>query len=372
MPFDSTENTEFSSDWIDWRKRAGQKAPERQYYLRLWLPVGVGCGLYGAGGIGKSMVSQQLQTSGAADREFLGIPVSEGGFRSLGVYCEDDDDELWRRQEAICDHYKIAMSALSGMRCMSRIGKDNLLCTYDSSGTIKPTDLVTKLVEDAKRFKANILFLDNAAQMYGGNELVRSQVTQFGNMLSGMAKEINGSVVMLGHPAKNLGSEYSGSTAWDAVVRVRWLFERPKEADIPEGVDPESLRILRRAKANYDRRDEVWIQWQDGVFAPFDTSIIEEAQHRKKEEENEQEFKPIREMAAGVMKIGDNPLVEVVNNIIPMTTKKESWIREKIEKSIPIAPRSIDVRIGGETYRLYRRNTGKKGSPVILIKEELD
>ena len=62
---------------------------------------GVVTGLYGDGGVGKTLLALQLQASMALGRKWLGVEVEQG--KSLGVYCEDDKDELHRRRDDIAD-----------------------------------------------------------------------------------------------------------------------------------------------------------------------------------------------------------------------------------------------------------------------------
>jgi hypothetical protein len=71
----------------------GLEVPARRWLVPDWLPSGVVTGLYGDGGVGKSLLAQQLQTAMAIGSVWLGLRVEEGA--SLGVYCEDSFDELW-------------------------------------------------------------------------------------------------------------------------------------------------------------------------------------------------------------------------------------------------------------------------------------
>lgn len=73
---------------------------------------------------------------------------------------------------------------------------------------------------------------------------------------------------MFGHPAESQGSAYSGSTAWDAAVRSRWLLQRP-EAEDGAVDDParDFERELRREKSNYSSTDDVVaLRWVEGAF----------------------------------------------------------------------------------------------------------
>ncbi len=102
-----------------------------------WIPYGVVTGLYGDGGLGKSLLAQQLQTSTALGRSWLGLPTEK--IASLGVYCEDSRDELLRRQDEINVAYGCEVSAdlENRVHWMPRLGEDNLFMTF-SGGVGKP------------------------------------------------------------------------------------------------------------------------------------------------------------------------------------------------------------------------------------------
>ena len=52
----------------------------------------------------------------------------------LGVFCEDDDDELQRRQAAINAAPEIDFGDLENLRWISRVGAENLLMTFAADG----------------------------------------------------------------------------------------------------------------------------------------------------------------------------------------------------------------------------------------------
>jgi hypothetical protein len=83
----------------------GRTPPPRRWIAPQWIPYEVVTGLYGDGGVGKSLLSQQLQTGTALGSSRLGLPVEQ--VASLGVYCEDSESELWRRQEDINVAYSV-------------------------------------------------------------------------------------------------------------------------------------------------------------------------------------------------------------------------------------------------------------------------
>ena len=79
---------------IDWPSKEGRVPPERNFIVGAWLPAGCVTSPYGAGGVGKSLLAQQLATCVATGKPFCSHPVRSGPV--LGLFCEDD--ELWRRQ----------------------------------------------------------------------------------------------------------------------------------------------------------------------------------------------------------------------------------------------------------------------------------
>lgn len=252
-------------DPICWQ---GQEVPERRWRVPGWIPDGVVTSIYADGGVGKTLAAQQLMTSCATGKPWLGLPVEP--CRAMGFFCEDSPEELHRRQVAICEHYQIELGDLENMRLFSRVGDDNLLMTFDADGTGRTTPLFDELVEAAKSFGAQVLVIDTAADVFGGNENIRNQVRQFIAALTRAARDINGSVVLLAHPSidgMNKGHGFAGSTAWNNSVRSRLYLTRPPDDE--NAVDPEE-RLLTRAKANYAAvGEEVRMRWSDGALVPI-------------------------------------------------------------------------------------------------------
>jgi hypothetical protein len=85
---------------VDPRCWHGQAVPERRWIVPNWIPRSVVTGLYGPGGTGKSLLAMQLLTATALGKPWLGMPA-EPLTSVIGVFCEDDEEELHRRQAAI-------------------------------------------------------------------------------------------------------------------------------------------------------------------------------------------------------------------------------------------------------------------------------
>jgi len=121
-----------------------------------------------------------------------------------------------------------------------------------SGGIGVKTKFFRKIEDDIKATNAQFLILDNAAQLFGGNENDRREVTQFVNALHSLIHGGDLTILMLGHPPKQSGQgtshEYSGSTAWDACFRSRLWFGRP---DGENDEETKEHRMLTKRKANY-------------------------------------------------------------------------------------------------------------------------
>jgi RecA-family ATPase len=246
----------------------GKPIPEQDWIVDGWIPVGDVCLFYGDGGVGKTLLSQQLMVCTALGKPWCTLPVHR--CISLGVFCEDDNDELHRRQDSIQRHLMTDFDdeRLDSMCWWTRKGDDNLLCTFDYEGKIQLTPLYTAILEAAQKIGARLIILDTAADLFGGNENDRSQVRQFIGALSRLAMTVNGAVVLCAHPSRSgmaSGTGDGGSTGWSNSARSRLSLERPKadgdaEADTNE-------RLLTKKKANRSSiGDTIKLRWQDGVI----------------------------------------------------------------------------------------------------------
>ncbi len=237
--------------------------------MRNWAPWGVVTGLYGEGGLGKTLLAQQLQTAAALGRSWIGLDTTP--VRSLAMYCEDSADELWRRQAEIDDHYGCNFSDLDDAVWMPRLGEENLLIRFGNKGVGELTPLHKQVIEAAKDHKAQLVIVDTVSDTFGGNENDRGQVRQYVSWCLGtIAREIGGSVVCCAHPSRagiSSGDGDGGSTGWSAAFRSRLSLHMPP-ADDGAPINPDA-RVLTRKKANYAaRNDAVSLHWRTGALVP--------------------------------------------------------------------------------------------------------
>ena len=253
----------------------GQIPPPRFWVVEDWVPYGVVTGLYGDGGVGKSLIAQQLQTGTALGSTWLGLPVDR--IASLGVYCEDDDKELWRRQHDINASYLADYDAIGLKHWMPRLGEDNILMTFARNGVGELTTFHRHVVEAALDLKARLVIIDTAADTFGGNENDRNQVRQFVQRALGqIALKIDGAVVCCAHPSRagltSGSTRNSGSTGWNNAFRSpAWYLFAPKK---PKGTSrptrtPASSNAKKEANATpRPRKSRSRLRWHNGVIVP--------------------------------------------------------------------------------------------------------
>lgn len=252
---------------MQWSVLEKQQPPERIWRLSHWLSVGPTL-LAGKGGTGKSLVAQTLATALVIAHNY--IDEVQNPLKVLAWFCEDDHDELWRRQVAICSYFGISLSDLEGKLIIEpRLGCENTLFS-PVYGTPQWTPLKDELRDQLNDYGADLLIADNTSHMYGCNENSRHEVTTFINGLCGLVNDRPISQLILSHPAKAIGSEFSGSTAWENSVRMRWFMGAtlPDQEEPEDGADDPNVRYIAKRKTNYSVNDYRKLIFDMGVFKP--------------------------------------------------------------------------------------------------------
>jgi RecA-family ATPase len=251
------------SDWQD------QPVPERPWTVKGRIPASNITLLSGEGSVGKSIISLQLAIATVLGKDWLGVLPESGAV--LLVCCEDDRDEVWRRLDLIFAYHGASYSDFEHLHIAPLAGEETLMATADRSGIVKLTRLFQRVCEAACDIRPKLIVLDNAADIFAGNENDRTQVRQFiGHLRGGLAIPSGAGVLLTSHPSLTgiaSGSGLSGSTAWNASVRSR-LYLKRATVDKNEEPNPD-LRILEVMKSNYGPPGEtVTLQWRDGLFVP--------------------------------------------------------------------------------------------------------
>lgn len=234
--------------------------PPRRSLWGTWLPLHQTTMLTGPGGVGKSLFEQMLFTAIALGKPFLGMETEQRN--TLYVTCEDDADELWRRQDAINAALGITRADLLGKLFLASMSgvTDTALAVETDQEIIEPTERWRQLQRTCQEFDIGLFAFDNATDALAADHNKLHPVASFVNMLTGLAIERDGAAMILHHPNKS-GDDWLGSVGWHNKVRSRWVIEHGD----PE-IDPD-LRKIRNPKANYGPSGGVIdFRWHQGAF----------------------------------------------------------------------------------------------------------
>ena len=265
-PEDAPSTNVPKHNYLQWQALAGLEPPKFNWLLDHWLSWHPTL-LAGRGGIGKSLLAQQLGTALAC-----GLPTGCAAAEPVRVLywaCEDDHDQLWRRQDMICRSLKIGFDALTNWHVDARYGLENTLLTTEF-GRPMWAPQIELLREQVGDWRADVLLLDNIGHTFGANENVRHDVTLFLNGIAGLVTDRPFCPIMLGHPSKSPDSQYSGSTAWENAVRMRWYLDDKlpdAQADSDAPPDPD-YRVLAKKKTTSTRLDYVQLRFSEGILVP--------------------------------------------------------------------------------------------------------
>ena len=257
-------------------KWLGKAIPPRRWFIEEWLPVGQCAGLYGIPGARKSLWVLQAMISGALGHHFLGLPVEAGPV--LGLFCEDDDEEIGRRAYQILRRYGRSFGDLGNCHYTTLVGaRMTEFVRFTRAGTMSLTPAFTTFREQILDIKPRLAALDVGPDFFGGNENNRSEVHAYVRLLDGTAQEGDCALIFSAHPSRRgiaQGSLDSGSTGWEGKVRARLVLHDPdvdEDNNLPTQIarHPSNERVLTRAKCNYAAPGEqIALVLEDGVFVP--------------------------------------------------------------------------------------------------------
>jgi RecA-family ATPase len=249
---------------FDPREWQGKSIPQRLWFVEGFIPQRTVTIFSGAGGSGKTEIALQLIASAALKTEWFGLHVGVGPCLYYGA--EDEADELHRRLVKIVQRSDRELSDLDGIRLIPMAGLDAVLAEPNRAGTIIETKIFPQLRAEAAALKPKLIIVDPSADVFGGDEINRTQVRQFVSMLRALALEMDCAVILLSHPSLtglSSGTGSSGSTAWHNSVRSALYLEVVIRHRIP---DPDA-RVLKVVKANYGRTGaEIKMRWNNGIY----------------------------------------------------------------------------------------------------------
>lgn len=221
----------------------------------------------GHGAAGKSYIALLVCILVALGRPFGTLATQRT--RVLFFSAEDDKAELQRRTAKICRVLEVKQSELKGWLHLMDVSEVDP--TLFRAAEMSPADQPTKMLERLAAFvQANgigLTIIDNASDVFDGNEIVRTQVRAFIRAIRARLARPNRAVVLLAHVSKaaahnrrgsgaDTTEDYSGSTAWHNSVRSRLSLDTGDKGE----------STLAHLKANKGPKAEpIRLEWHDGT-----------------------------------------------------------------------------------------------------------
>jgi DNA polymerase len=273
------------------RQWEGEPIPELLYAVTDRFPL-ENVGLFsGEGGQGKSSLVQQLCVAHTLAGEWLGCTPRQGP--AIYIECEDAERVLHWRLTTIAEHYKVPLTAIAdaGFQMFPLADEQNtiLATAPDKSGIIRPTPLYDWLYELAGDIKPVMIGIASSANVFAGNENVRTEVQQFIRLLRRIACVAGGTVLLVTQPSiSGIGhksashAELSGTTQWHNAVRARAAMISVKPED---GIDT-GLRQIKFHKNQYGPPSSAcFVRYSNGLFLPVEGMSMDEAERATKADE---------------------------------------------------------------------------------------
>ncbi|MBA4807064.1 AAA family ATPase [Brevundimonas sp.] len=240
--------------FIDLASWVGREPADRYFLVPGLIPGGCVTSLYGDGGSGKTLLALWLMVCMASKHSAKWLDTTVLGWKSVGLFAEDDTDEIVRRLIRICDGAGVEFEKVAPLiTALPGVGMDTIVAYFADTGDLVITPLMESLLAKVREVGANLLVLDYAAAIFGGNEIDRYQVSAFMRRLNAIAKEHDISILLLGHPSVDGmkgGRGTSGSTAWRNQSRAFLHLTVNEEQSDP---DERRLLTLTLTKSNYSR-----------------------------------------------------------------------------------------------------------------------
>ena len=261
------------------------------WLIQDWLPRGCVAMLTGDGGVGKSRLALQLAWAMSGGGQWLGeagqIPAPGAdygeGFEPLApsnvVYAtwEDSPDQIRGRLYWLERQGKGGSEAgflIADMRPHGHVWAAS--SRYEQPGLTPAGSQLRQIVET---YDARLLVIDTLGVANGASEIDRAQVGAFFADWAAWADKKDCAVLLIAHPPKTAGVQYSGSTGMLGGVRALWTVEsnrRECQVACPGkcSCDPSYAYRLVNAKQNYAAgTGSVWLSsvgaiWTESMSGP--------------------------------------------------------------------------------------------------------
>lgn len=232
------------------------KAERPRSVIEKIVPAGEATLLAGHGGAGKSYVALVMAILVSLGRMFGQLQTTQ--CRVLFFSAEDNGEVLRYRVKQICKALGINPETLKGKLFLLDATDIDPILYVD-----KPTNQLEKLAAFVDQHDIGLTFIDNATEVFAGDEIRRVQVSGFIRALRTRVAKPDRAVVLIAHinkaaasKGKTVVEDYSGSAAWHNSTRSRMSLS-PTAGD---------TLCLEHRKANHGgKAAPIKLEWVDGV-----------------------------------------------------------------------------------------------------------
>jgi RecA-family ATPase len=254
-------------DTFDASQWEGVPIEPRRWIAHNRIPVGEPGIMSGDGGTGKTKLALQLAAAiSACLRDWIGGVVDAEG-PVIVFSAEEKLKEMHRRTLDVIESRGLSFSDLRGGLHFICDDDNPVLGAPDRNGIVQPTMSLLRLEKTVAAIRPALVIIENAADVYSGSEIDRTNVTRFmRSMLGRLTVPCESTVMLIQHPSVsglNDGTGRSGSTGWNNSGRWRNNFTKIK------GEEDAGTRQYEVVKNNYGPDGEkVRLRWERGVFVP--------------------------------------------------------------------------------------------------------
>lgn len=263
----------------------------------------------GHGATGKSYLALKLCIHVALGLDFGHLKVQRK--KVLFFSAEDDKAELQRRVAKICRSLGVEQAELVDWLCLIDASEmEPTLYRVNKREEHLHTQVLKNLDVFVQRCDFGLVVIDNASDVFDGNEIMRAHVRGFIRTLRQRLARPNRAVILLAHVSKvaahnkraqgaGTDEDYSGSTAWHNSVRSRMSLD----------TDDKGITTLKHLKANKGTKaTPIQFEWHSGAPTVVGTyecpgaalaeTLLKSAQKQKDEDDKDTIIEIIKDFDA--------------------------------------------------------------------------
>ena len=215
---------------------------------------------------GKSLLLMQMLASVALGMPWIGCHTEPA--RALGLFLEDDKDELARRLWNISGAYHEDLERLYDLELNPREQLSTKIFRFPrGEDTPVLTPFGQRLWETVDVKGYQLIGLDTATLIFGGRVIIDiERVTNCLRELTNLAVRHNAAVVISAHTKKDQPEGFAGPNAWLGTVRAAMNLRIAMDDVAREPI--RGQRILQNLGGNYAEWDPITLYWREGVWEP--------------------------------------------------------------------------------------------------------